>query len=114
MRIGKLRDLVTVEKPGTTLDDFGQVTAASWTTVATVWANLMPVGGRESVRAGAVGSTLSMTILVRYQDDLMPPQTTDAWRIRAGSRLFNIIAANPDYKKSHIIFDCSEGSLDGQ
>jgi len=55
-----------------------------------------------------------MTIMVRYQDDLMPPQTTDAWRIRAGSRLFNIIAANPDYKKSHIIFDCSEGSLDGQ
>jgi head-tail adaptor len=39
----------------------------------------------------------------------------DAWRILLGTRIFNITASwNVDEADKTIIFDCTEGSLDGQ
>lgn len=39
---------------------------SGWTDVATVWASIRPISGRE-LRAGAVGSTLTHTVCVLYQ-----------------------------------------------
>lgn len=106
---------ITIQKPVAALDEFGQIVENGWADVATVWANIRPVSGREKLRAGAVESTLSHTVLVLYQSILMPPLTVDAWRIKFGTRLFNIVSAHsPNEGREEIIFSCEEGSLDGQ
>lgn len=112
MRIGKLRNQIEVQRPTATLDTFGQKNA--WETFATVWANVRSIGGAERLRANVTESRINVTIHVRYSATLMPPMTADAWRILHDGRVFNIIAARPDYKNTEIIFDCSEGSIDGK
>lgn len=114
MKAGDLRCRVTIERPGSTVDTFGQPVPSGWETVATVWANIKPVGGREKMRSGAVESTLSHTVLVRYQSQLMPVIGADAWRINYGGRLLAIHSAMVvDERREWIIFDCTEGSLNG-
>lgn len=106
---------ITVQKPATTTDANGQAVISGWTDVATVWASIRPISGREKLRAGAVGSTLTHTVCVLYQSKLMPPLTVSAWRVKYGTRIFNIVAAfSPNEAREEIIFSCEEGSLDGQ
>ena len=52
MRIGELRKQVTVQAEGQTPDGAGGYTLA-WTNVATVWAEIKPVTGREIFRRAA-------------------------------------------------------------
>ncbi len=114
MYIGRLQQRVELQQRSTTLDAYGQQ-IPTWTTLAEVWANIKPLGGSEKLRAMVVESTLSHLVTVRYNKNFMPPTTVDAWRIKYGTRLFNIIAArNIDEANKHIEFQCDEGSLDGQ
>lgn len=118
MQIGKLDKRITLQSRSSTLDDYGQEINA-WVDVATVWANIKPVSGREKLRAMAVESTLTHTVAVRYNVRFMPPKTVDAWRIKyvtpAGERIFNITSARDmDEARRYIIFDCTEGNEVGQ
>ena len=113
MDIGKLDKRITLQSRSATIDDYGQQ-INSWTDVATVWANIKPVSGREKMKAMQVDSILSHTVAVRYNATFMPPRTVDAWRIVYNGRYFNIIAAmDLDEARKYIIFDCTEGSIDG-
>jgi SPP1 family predicted phage head-tail adaptor len=114
VKAGDLRHRVTIERPGATVDDFGQPVPSGWVEVASVWANIKPIGGREKLRAGAVESTLSHTVLVRYQSGLLPVIGADAWRINYGGRLLAIHSAMVVEERGQwIIFDCTEGALHG-
>jgi SPP1 family predicted phage head-tail adaptor len=118
MEIGKLNKRVTFQRRSATLDDYGQQLDA-WTEVATVWANVEPVGGREKMMAMAINAQLTHRVSVRYTADLMPPIDVTALRIHyntpTGVRIFNILSAKDSHEaRKHIIFDCVEGSLDGQ
>jgi SPP1 family predicted phage head-tail adaptor len=112
VRAGRLRDSVVIQRQTTARDTFGHV--AGWETVSTVWSNIKSVSGAERLRANVTESRINVTIQVRYSEALMPPMTADAWRIVHGVRIFSIIAARPDFRRTEIIFDCSEGSIDGQ
>ncbi len=113
MDIGKLDKRITLQSRSATLDDYGQQ-INSWSDVATVWANIRPVSGREKMKAMQVDSILSHTVAVRYSATFMPPRTVDAWRIVYNGRCFTIIAAmDLDEAGKYIIFDCTEGSIDG-
>lgn len=113
MNAGELNRRVTIERPPVALDGYGQPTGA-WSAVATVWANVRMIGGRERLRAGALESDLAGTVAVRYQAAFLPLSSTNGWRINHGGRLLNITAAR-DLDEAHewIIFDVSEGSADG-
>jgi SPP1 family predicted phage head-tail adaptor len=118
MQIGKLNHRISLQTRSATLDDYGQQ-VNTWTTVATVWANIKPIGGREKMRAMAIESELTHTVAIRYDVRFLPPRTVDAWRIQyvtpAATRIFNITAARDvDEARKHIIFDCTEGSETGQ
>ena len=114
MDIGRLDKRITLQSRSATLDDYGQQ-INSWSDQGTVWANIKPVSGREKLKAGQVDSILSHTVAIRYNANFMPPRTVDAWRIVYGTRYFNIIAAmDVDEAHQYIIFDCTEGSIDGQ
>lgn len=112
MTAGKLNRRVTIQRRSATLDDYGQE-SSGWTDIATVWADVRPVGGREKMRAMAVESTLTHTVMVRYRTDLLPVIDADAWRIRYGSRVLQITAAmDMDDERKYIIFECTETGAD--
>lgn len=114
MDIGRLNQRITVQQRTATLDSYGQE-LNTWNDVATVWANVKPISGREKMRGMAIESQLTHTVAVRYRAAFMPPKTVDAYRINYDGRIFNITAARDlDEDREYIIFDCTEGSLDGQ
>lgn len=118
MDIGKFDKRITLQSRSATLDDYGQQ-INSWSDIATVWANVKPISGREKLRSMAIESTLTHTVAIRYDVRFMPPETVDAWRIKyvtpGGERIFNITAARDmDEARKYIIFDCTEGNEVGQ
>jgi len=118
MDIGKLDKRITIQSRSATLDDYGQE-LNSWSDVATVWANVKPISGREKLRSMAIESDLTHTVAIRYNVNFMPPIVADARRISyttpAGTRIFNITAARDvDEDRRYIIFDCTEGNEVGQ
>lgn len=115
-KIGRLDKRVTIQRRSATKDSYGQE-LNSWTTIAQVWAQVKPLGGKERMRNAAmvVESILTHTVTVRYSDTLMPPLEADAWRILYGSRIFNISTSRDvEEDRRFIEFDCTEGSVNGQ
>lgn len=115
-KIGRLDKRVTVQRRSSTKDSYGQE-LDSWTTIAQVWAQVKPLGGKERMRntAMVVESILTHTVTVRYSDTLMPPLEADAWRILYNNRIFNInTSRDVEEDRRFIEFDCTEGSLNGQ
>ena len=116
MRISRLQQRITVQRRSSTLDAYGQE-INSWTDIGTVWAEVKPMSGAEKMRANAmvVESQLTHRVTVRYSALFLPSIEADAWRILFGTRVFNITSSmNVDEEDKLIIFDCTEGSLDGQ
>lgn len=116
MRISRLQQRITVQRRSSTLDAYGQE-INSWTDIGTVWAEVKPMSGAEKMRANAmvVESQLTHRVTVRYSALFLPSIQADAWRILFGTRVFNITSSmNVDEEDKLIIFDCTEGSLDGQ
>lgn len=116
MRISKLQQRITVQRRSTTLDAYGQE-INSWANIGTVWAEVKPIKGSEKMRTNAmvVESQLTHQVTVRYSALFLPSIDADAWRILFGTRIFNITASwNVDEADKSIIFDCTEGTLDGQ
>lgn len=116
MEIGKFNRRISLQQRSATLDSYGQQ-AVSWSTTATVWANIKPKGGKEKDRSVAmvVESELTHKVTIRYNANFMPPTTVDAWRILYGTRVFNIVAAyDVDEARKHIVFECTEGNVNGQ
>ncbi len=112
MTAGALNRRVTLQRRATTLDEYGQP-SAGWTDIATVWADVRPVGGREKLRAMAIESTLTHTVKVRFRADFLPVTEADAWLIRYGARVLQITAAMDwEDRRTYIIFDCIETGVD--
>lgn len=112
MYAGQLNRRITIQRRSAGLDAYGQP-SLGWTEIAEVWANIKPIGGREKLRAMAFESTLTHTVLVRYQASLVPEVEADGWQILYGSRIFNISSAM-DYEdqRRYIVFDCIETGAD--
>jgi SPP1 family predicted phage head-tail adaptor len=116
MRISKLQQRITVQRRSSTLDAYGQE-INSWSNIATVWAEVKPISGKEKLRSESmvVESQLTHRVTVRFSEVFLPSSQADAWRILFGTRILNITASmNVDEESKMIIFDCTEGSLDGQ
>ena len=118
MDIGKLDKRITLQSRSATLDAYGQE-LNSWTNVATIWANIKPIGGKEKLRSMAIESSLTHTVAIRYDVRFLPPTKVDAWRIQyvtpSATRIFNIVGARDvDENRRYIVFDCTEGNEVGQ
>ena len=114
MHANECRHLITIQRRSAALDSYGQK-VNTWETVATTRANIRPVGGREKVSGMEMMAKLTHTIAVRYQAVLIPPLEASTWRILFGSRVLNIInSRNLEEKNRWIVFECDEGSRDGE
>lgn len=108
MDVGKLNHQVKIQKPIDDIDAYGQ-TVQGWLDVATVWANIKPIGVREKLRAMAVEASISHTVMIRYRSDFLPLTNTDSWRIFLIDRVLQIqSASNVSEEKKYILFECIE------
>ena len=90
MRPGLLNSRVVVQQQSTTQDALGQP-LNTWSTFATVWANVRHTSGVESIKADALTPVVRASIRVRYRGDL-----TAAMRVVHGSTTYNVVAVMPD------------------
>lgn len=86
IRIGNLRQRVSIERPVRTSDGGGGA-QESWELVAEVWAQIRPLSGSERVEADGLAGKVSHETIIRYRDDVEPEQ-----RLAFDSRLFDIRA----------------------
>ena len=90
MKAGMLHHRIALQSiTGYTKNDVGEKTP-TWTTYATVWASLKPVGGAdfsyEKVRTAQSESVVTHDIIIRYNESVTPKH-----RIVFGTRVFTIV-----------------------
>lgn len=85
---GGLRKRAVLQAEQRTADAGGGYVLA-WTDLATVWARLMPVSGRESLAADRLEARVTHRVTMRWRADL---NLSAALRLKIGARLFNIHA----------------------
>ena len=90
MQAGSLSTQVTIQAPGTAVDELGQP-IPGWTDVATVWADIRMKSGLEAIKAGAVVSTVQASIRIRYRAGI-----NAGMRIVHNLTAYNITAVQPD------------------
>lgn len=71
MNIGKLRHRITLQRQINAQNDYGAV-VTTWQDVATVWAEIKPISGREYFSAQQVQSDVTTQIWLRYRKDIEP------------------------------------------
>lgn len=117
----RLRSRVSVMRPTAELDEYGQQVPV-WMYVANrvpadVRVIARPGHNSERVRGMALESQLALSVAVRYQRSLDDPMQADGWRVVLHGnkpRILNITAAHNQSEEGRwIMFDCTEGSLDG-
>lgn len=96
MQAGRLKNRVIIQQQSATQDAIGQP-VNTWTTYATVWADIRHRSGIEEIKAGEVASTIRASIRVRYKAGV-----TAAMRVSHGSSIYHIKAVlrdeqNKDY-----------------
>ena len=113
MRSGALSQRITLQQRAVAQDATGGQ-LATWSDVATVWAEVTPLSGRELIAAQAVASETSHQITLRWQPAFADPQTVAALRVVMNGRCFNISAAiNEDERNRTLTLLVSEGVNDG-
>ena len=81
---------VTIQSQSATQDAAGQP-VDTWSTLATVWANIRYLSGLETLRADAPTATAKASIRIRRRTDV-----TAAMRVVYGSTTFRILAVMQD------------------
>lgn len=84
--IGSLRHRITILKPVITYDNIGQE-VESWQEVATVWASVEPLSGKEYFNAQQINSEISTKITLRYLKFLLPH-----WVVQFGQQRYDILS----------------------
>jgi SPP1 family predicted phage head-tail adaptor len=103
IHIGDLRRRVVLEREQRSADGGGGA-SVGWQVVATVWAAVKPLSGREKDRYQSLEASLSHRITLRYRAGVSPDM-----RLRMGARLFDIRAVfSPDERRQWLICLCRE------
>jgi SPP1 family predicted phage head-tail adaptor len=111
--ISALDKRITIQQAVTTQDAVGgQV--VTWSDVATVWAHVHPLAGRELINAQSVYAAVTHNMIIRWQSQFDDPQTVAKMRISYSGRLFNIGAAvHLEEGRRFVVLSVSEGLNDG-
>ena len=103
VRSGKLRHKIAIQQITVTQDANGDTTK-TWATVASPWANVVPVSGREYFNAKQHTSEISHTVEIRYDASITPKM-----RVLHNSRYFDIESViNEDERDKQTTLMCRE------
>ncbi|WP_340619069.1 phage head closure protein [Xenorhabdus entomophaga] len=103
MQAGRLRHRIT-------LQSFTQINLPSgqrmqvWQDIATVWAEVKFISGRELLTAGAERSETTVRVWLRYR-----PDVTSASRMVFRGQVYDIQAVIPDPKLTQLELLCKQG-----
>lgn len=86
MQIGRLRQRITLQRQHYRQNDYG-ASIAEWQDIATVWAEVKPLTGREFFTAQQIQSEITTQITIRYLDNI---DTTG--RVLFGSHQYEILS----------------------
>lgn len=103
MRIGPLRNRVTIESYAKSRDGYG-AEVETWSRFADVWASVEPLIGREYLAAKQIQAEVTHKIRMRYIEGLAPTM-----RIVWGTRTFEIVSIiNVSERNKEIVIMATE------
>lgn len=103
MKIGRLTQRVALQSPTSTPDAMNEC-VTTYATVATVWAEVSPLTGREFEAAQATNSEVELKVIIRYYAGL-----TSRWRLVHGAKTYEILAVlNLNSGKKDLKLLCKE------
>ena len=113
IRSGQLTRRLRIQSRSSAQDSFGGP-QLSWGDVATVWADIQPLSGRELESAQRLASEITHQIIVRYQPILADTRVVAGYRALYKARIFNIHACmNENERNAVVVLLASEGLDDG-
>ena len=86
MKPGSMRYRITLQRQPDSYDEYGNL-ADEWEDVCTVWADIVPVSGREYLAAEQSMAETQFKIYMRYRDDVNSKQ-----RAICGSHVYELLA----------------------
>ena len=108
MKIGKLQRRITIQEYVTARDSFG-AEVPTWVDVATVWASVTPVSGKEYFASAQVNAEATTKITMRYLAGITPKM-----RVVFEARTFEIISLlNFEERNIELNLMCKERVEDG-
>jgi len=103
MRAGRLRNKVTLQEKSVTLSAEGEE-VVTWVNVATVWAGVEPLTGREYAIASAEYAEVTTRVVMRYRPGVVPEQ-----RVVFGEHTYNVRSViDPDMRHKELQLMCDE------
>lgn len=93
----RLRHRLTLQQVLQTPDSVGGYTA-SWNDVAQLWAEILPLSGREKLFAGKIQAQSTHRISIRYRNDI-----SSSHRLVFESRIFNIRAVMNEHERDDML-----------
>jgi SPP1 family predicted phage head-tail adaptor len=103
MEAGSLRHRVTIQSKSVTRDTYGGE-VITWATVATVWAAVEPLNGREWLEGRQAAAEVTTRIRIRYRSGVLPEM-----QVVYGSHAYDILAViQPEEKRQEIQLMCQE------
>lgn len=101
--VNRLNKRVTIQRLEKVPDDYGQP-IDTWVDVATVWAAIEPLRGREYFSAMSEHAEVTTRIRIRYRDDI-----DRTMKIKHGGTMFEILhIIHPDFAKKELQLMCKE------
>jgi len=98
MRIGNLRNYITIQTPTETTDANLEI-ILTWATFANVWAEITPLVGREYYASKTVNAEISGKVRIRYLAGV-----TSEMRIIDGTKTYQIEAViNIDNRNEELV-----------
>lgn len=104
MRAGTLRHRVAIQRLTQGVDAYGGATE-TWATVATVWASVESVTGREYFAGAQVQSEVTTKVRIRYRSGIVPTM-----RVVHASRVMEVQAVLPDARSKELLLMCRDVS----
>lgn len=96
VRAGQLRHYITIQKPGSGVDSWGQP-VDSWVDQVSVWAHIRHLSGTESIKANSPTSIVQASIRIRWRTDV------DAgMRVTHGATVYEIEAVLPGATREYV------------
>lgn len=106
MDIGKLNKRITIQQQSLTYDDAGQQ-VESWSTFASVWADIKFKSGKETIKADALASTVMASIRIRYKQGV-----NAGMRVQYKDEQYEILSIMPHVNENRYV-DLAVRSING-
>jgi SPP1 family predicted phage head-tail adaptor len=110
---GQLSHRIRIQLPTVAKDVLGAPTQ-TWSDMATVWADIQPISGREARIADRIAAVVSHQITVRHRSEFNDPKSVAQMRVLFRERVFSIHAAlHVDEANVSVMLLASEGARNG-